>query len=658
MPRPAPGGAPLPHRPDIDGLRAIAVIPVLLYHARLASATGGFVGVDVFFVISGYLITRLILDDIQAGRFSLATFYERRVRRILPALLGILVFSTVAAHALFMSDDTRAYASSLLATLVYSSNILFWREAGYFDQPSETKPLLHTWSLAVEEQFYILYPLFLLGVSRYFGKRYATAISVVLVMSLALSIGRLSASPSATFYLAPGRAWELLVGALLAIHVVPSLRRPWPAALLGLAGLASIGYSVFGFSAATPFPGANALFPALGAALVIYSGTTPSAVTRFLSAPPLVFIGLISYSLYLWHWVLIVFMRYYLVRPMSASESAWTLIASTVIAVLSWRFIERPFRGRQGIGSRRLVFSSLALSSLALGAYGLAALATDGFPRRFSDQVLLTLDGSKDIWKRYEECTDKVCEVGLSDKPETFIVWGDSHAGAIAPAVERAAQSMGLSGLIANHTACAPLLLLKRFDPWSRPCRGYNDSVLAQIDARHIRTVVLHARWALYTEGYRFKREEGPPLLLTPRRRVRDNPAEFEKLLRKTLAELQRRQLNVVIIASVPEVGISVPRTLARQERSGSTSDVEPSFHEFMARQTQAFRILHDAARDYHALIIYPHQVLCDSVACAIAREGHPLYIDGDHLSAYGAEYLEPMIERVLKAAPPALVRR
>jgi peptidoglycan/LPS O-acetylase OafA/YrhL len=180
-------GGPLPHRPDVDGLRAIAVIPVLLYHARLGSATGGFVGVDVFFVISGYLITGLILQDIQADRFSLPAFYERRIRRILPALLGILVFSAVAVHFLFLPDDTLTFANSLLATLVYSSNFLFWKEAGYFDQPSEIKPLLHTWSLAVEEQFYILYPLFLLGISRYFGRRYAVDFHRP-AASLALSI--------------------------------------------------------------------------------------------------------------------------------------------------------------------------------------------------------------------------------------------------------------------------------------------------------------------------------------------------------------------------------------------------------------------------------------------------------------------------------------
>jgi peptidoglycan/LPS O-acetylase OafA/YrhL len=650
MPRSVSDG-PLPHRPDVDGLRAIAVIPVLLYHARLGSATGGFVGVDVFFVISGYLITGLILQDIQAGRFSLPAFYERRIRRILPALLGILVCSAVAVHFLFLPDDTRTFANSLLATLVYSSNVLFWKEAGYFDQPSETKPLLHTWSLAVEEQFYILYPLFLVGISRYFRRRYGVAISIVLLASLALSITGVSSAPTATFFLAPGRIWELLVGALLALNAIPGIQRPLPAALLGLTGLAAIGYSVLGFSAGTPFPGANALFPVLGAALVIHSGTgTRSAVTRLLSAPPLVFVGLISYSLYLWHWVLLVFLRYYLIRPLTRLEAGQTLIAAFIVAILSWRFIERPFRGRHGIGSRRLVFSALGVSSLALAAYGGAVLATGGFPGRFTPRVHRALAGTSDLWKRYAECTDKICDVGPDASTASFILWGDSHAGAIAPAVELAAWSTGVSGVIANHNACAPLLHLERYDPLRRPCSGYNDSVLALIDVRHIRTVLLHARWALYTEGYRTPPEPGPPVLLSSSRRVEDNPAEFERLFRGTLAELRRRRLRVVIIASVPEIGPSVPRAMALQARSGSRIDLEPRFENFAARQVRAFGVLQRAARDYSASIVYPHEALCDSAVCMIARYGYPLYRDGDHLSVRGAEYLTPMFERVLKS--------
>jgi peptidoglycan/LPS O-acetylase OafA/YrhL len=641
---------PLPHRPDVDGLRAIAVVPVLLYHARLGSAAGGFVGVDVFFVISGYLITRLILQDIQADRFSLAAFYERRIRRILPALLGILVFSAVAVHFLFLPDDTRTFANSLLATLVYSSNVLFWKEAGYFDQPSETKPLLHTWSLAVEEQFYILYPLFLLGISRYCGRRYALGISIVLLASLALSITGVSTAPTATFFLAPSRIWELLVGALLALNAIPQIQRPLPAALLGLTGLAAIGYSVFEFSSGTPFPGVNALFPVLGAALVIHSGTgTRSPVTRLLSAPPVVFVGLISYSLYLWHWVLLVFIRYFLVRPLTGLEAGQTLIAAFIVAILSWRFIERPFRGRHGIGSRRLIFSALGVSSLALASYGGAVLATGGFPGRFTPQVHRALAGTRDLWKRYAECTDRICDVGPDATTASFILWGDSHAGAIAPAVELAAWNTGVRGVIANHTACAPLLHLERYDPWRRPCSGYNDSVLALIDLRHIHTVLLHARWALYTEGYRAPQESGPPVLLSSSRRVEDNPAEFERLFRGTLAELRRRGLRIVIIASVPEVGLSVPRAMARQARSGSRIDLEPSFDSFAARQARAFKVLQRAAHDYSASIAYPHEALCDSTVCMIAHDGYPLYTDGDHLTVRGAEYLTPMFERVLK---------
>ncbi len=296
------------HRSDIDGLRAIAVIPVVLFHAGVRHVAGGFIGVDVFFVISGYLITTILLEDIRRDRFSIAAFYQRRARRILPALFAVLLFASLAAYKLLLPNDAYEYGRSLLATLGFISNIAFSRQMGYFDAPAEMKPLLHTWSLAVEEQFYILYPLFLFLVTRYFRKRYAVAIGSVLALSLAYSIGRSDTQAATSFYLPTTRAWELLIGGLLAIQSLPKLRHQLSANLLGFFGLGLISYSVFAFSAATPFPGYHALFPCVGAALIIYSGmAVEPLVGRVLSAKPLVFVGLISYSLYLWHWISLLF---------------------------------------------------------------------------------------------------------------------------------------------------------------------------------------------------------------------------------------------------------------------------------------------------------------------------------------------------------------
>ncbi|MEO8451187.1 MAG: acyltransferase family protein [Gemmatimonadota bacterium] len=637
------------HRPDIDGLRAIAVVPVVLFHARVGPFSGGFVGVDVFFVISGYLITTLLLADIRSGRFSLASFYERRARRILPALFGVLLGSSVVVHALFLPDDAKAHGASLLATLLFSSNILFARQTGYFDQPAEAKPLLHTWSLSVEEQFYIVYPLFLFLVGRYLRGRYAAAIGAAFLLSLAWSLWAVTASPATTFFLAPGRVWELLAGALLALGIIPPVRGFVLPNLLGIVGLAAIGYGVLAFSAATPFPGPNALIPVLGTVLVLHGGAArDSLVSRVLSIGPLVFVGLISYSLYLWHWVLIVFIRYYLIRPLTSVEIGMTIAASCGVAMLSWRFVERPFRGAAGWGSRKRLVIAAATMAVGLGFYASAALATGGFPNRFPGDALRLLGSKDDVWARRSECIDKTCRIGAPGAAESFMLWGDSHAAALAPAVERVAIAKQMAGLVATSNACAPLLRSQRYVQGHEDCGAFNDSILALIEKRRIRTVLLHARWAFYAEGERYKVEEGIAGLLPLSKRVADNIEAFEPLLRATLAELLRRQIVVVVIASVPEVGVRVPTVLARKAISGSTVDLGLPYSTFLVRQTRAYDALRRVGHEYGVRVVFPHEVLCNAFTCGLEKDGDPLYVDANHLSVTGARYLEPMLAGIL----------
>jgi len=639
------------HRLDIDGLRAIAVVSVLLFHARVFHLLGGFVGVDIFFVISGYLITTLILQDIRKDRFSIVQFYERRGRRLLPALILVLLVTSLAAHLMLLPYDIKDYGRTLIATNFFSSNLLFARQTGYFDAPAEMKPLLHTWSLAVEEQFYILYPLFLFAVTRYFRKRYAIAIGSVLAVSLGLSVWNLEAHTSANFYLPFARAWELLIGGVLAIKVIPELRSRTLANLLGILGLCLIGYSVFAFSPATPFPGVNALYPCIGAALIIYSGTVAETfVGRMLSIGPLVFIGLISYSLYLWHWVIIVFTKYYLIRPLTHLETAGVIAASVVMASLSWRFVELPFRGQGALLSRSWFFSGAAVASLMLCAYGGLAYLTHGIPSRFGGEARMLVDGGGDIWKRTYQCNGKICHVGAGDDGGDFILWGDSHAGALAPAVEQVALAKNLSGWVAYKGACAPLLQLQRYDQ-DVDCRGFNDAVLEHIKSHHIKNVFLHARWGLYAEAERYKQEQGGPVLLTPSLRGDDNYAAFAHLVGSTLEELRSLDLNIVIIASVPEVGMNVPTALTRTYLSGIPLEVAPQYAEFARRQARAFQVLRDAAAQYSVQIVYPHEVLCNASTCLVAKDERPFYSDDNHLSVHGAMYLEPTVEKLLLTA-------
>ena len=644
------------HRHDIDGLRAVAVVAVLLFHARVFHMLGGFVGVDVFFVISGFLITTLILEDIGKNRFSIVTFYERRGRRILPALLLVLFVASLVANANLLPYDARDYGRTLIATLAFSSNLLFARQTGYFDAPAEMKPLLHTWSLAVEEQFYILYPLFLFLVTRYFRKRYAIAIGSVLVASLGLSIYNMGAHSAGNFYLPFGRAWELLIGAVLAVEIFPQLRSRLVANLLGVLGLCLIGYSVFAFSPATPFPGINALYPCVGAALLIYSGTgNRTYVAKILSFKPIVFIGLISYSLYLWHWVIIVFTKYYLVRPLTPVETAGVVIGSVVLAGLSWKFVEMPFRGREAILSKGWFFSGAAVATVLLCVYGGLAYLTNGMPSRFRGEARMLVDGGTDTWNRTDACNGAICHIGVSDGRDDFILWGDSHAGALAPAIEQVALAEKLSGWVAFKGACAPLLQLRRYDQ-DVDCQGFNDEVLAHIKSHHIKNVFLHGRWGLYTEAERYKQELGGPALLTPDLNENENYAAFAHLVDSTLKELHSLDLNVVIIASVPEVGINVPTALTRAYLSGKTMAVAPRYAEFSERQARTFQVLRRAASEYSVPIMYPHEVLCNTSLCLVEKDKRPLYSDDNHLSVHGAMYLAPTVERLLQTVKDASI--
>jgi peptidoglycan/LPS O-acetylase OafA/YrhL len=351
------------YRADIDGLRAIAVLAVLLFHTDVPGFTGGFVGVDVFFVISGYLITSIILKEIKAEQFSIARFYERRIRRIFPALFPVISFVLVVGAYLFDANAFKDLGQSIAATTLFSSNILFWRESGYFAAPSLQKPLLHTWSLAVEEQFYIFFPLSLMAIHRYLKGKYFVWLVIAFILSLVASIYGVVYHPAATFYLVPTRAWELMVGSILALGVLPDLSKNWQRNALTISGLALILYSIVAYTEATPFPGIAALAPVMGSGLIIYSGKGGShQAQKLFTARPLVFIGLISYSLYLWHWPLVAFTKYLLFRPFNGVDSAAIILASVLIASFSWKFIEQPFRGKQMLfPERKKLFAFLAL---------------------------------------------------------------------------------------------------------------------------------------------------------------------------------------------------------------------------------------------------------------------------------------------------------
>lgn len=375
------------YRREIDGLRALAVLPVILFHAGFETFSGGFVGVDVFFVISGYLITTIILTELEQGKFSIVNFYERRARRILPALFLVMLVCIPFAWFWLLPSDMKDFSESLVAVSVFASNILFWRESGYFDTAAELKPLLHTWSLAVEEQFYVLFPLFLMLFWR-LGKRWILVmLGLVFVASLAVAEWAAYAKPSAAFYLLPTRGWELLIGAFAAFYLSKANRKEFGKAVGevgGWLGVALILYAVFAYSKSTPFPGLYALVPTLGTVLIILFATQQTTVGKFVGNKSFVAIGLISYSAYLWHQPLFAFARHRSLTEPSNSILIFLSVFSLAIAFLSWKFVEAPFRNKT-ITKRKAIFLFASLGTFLFLSIGLMGNISGGYKFRFSE---------------------------------------------------------------------------------------------------------------------------------------------------------------------------------------------------------------------------------------------------------------------------------
>ncbi|MFZ5931265.1 MAG: acyltransferase family protein [Pseudomonadota bacterium] len=382
------------YRPDIDGLRAVAVIPVVLFHSKISLFgtslfPGGFVGVDIFFVISGYLISNILLHDISRDQFSILTFYERRIRRIFPALFAVLLAATFAAFVILLPGalgEMDYFGTHLFGATFFYSNYQFMSETGYFAAAAEDNPLLHLWSLAVEEQFYIVFPVYLYFISRFFRDRLGLATMAVLLVSLVYSIYLVQNNPADAFYSTPARAWELMLGAILAIFPRKAPLDQRVAQLLGAAGLGFIAYSILFYSAQTPFPGAAALAPCVGAALILYTGQRNMTLAgRLLSTSAFRYPGLISYSLYLWHWPVLVFYRMYAITPVSQMETAMLLVAMTAAAWASWKFVEAPFRTRNVLAKQNPLFAAGAGVMLVSAACGAIIGFNDGFPGRLPE---------------------------------------------------------------------------------------------------------------------------------------------------------------------------------------------------------------------------------------------------------------------------------
>ena len=661
------------YRPEIDGLRAVAVLPVILFHSGLHVFSGGFVGVDVFFVISGYLITSIILAEMMAGTFSIVTFYERRARRILPSLFVMMLVSLPLAWLILDPPDFKYFSKSLVAVPLFSSNLLFWLESGYFDAAAELKPLLHTWTLAVEEQYYVFFPLILM----LFWKLGRASIVALLAIGasaslIAAQVGASQAS-SGSFYLLHARAWELLVGSFVAFYFS---WRPRAAEAHGAVnqiacavGLALIVYAVFAFDSSTPFPGLNALVPTMGAALIIVFCTSRTWVGQLLSSRAFVFIGLISYSAYLWHQPVFAFARNAsLVAPAPAVMLGLTGL-SLVLAWLSWRFVERAFRDRKQV-SRAQIFRFGALASVLFIGLGLTGFVNNGFANRFHvDPAVMSAFDDPDIRASCDVNYDgngwgiDFCFFGTPKAQATaqVAVFGDSHSEALLPAFDSAGKRLGVSIAHLGVGGCPPLLgvdvVVGNYGPGA--CANLAQRQYDYVKRNGIKKVILVSRWTLYTDGdYDHERLTGYFLVNhdSQARSKAASRAVFAKALEHTIDAYRALGTEVMVVAQVPQQLANPKNLYYRLARDGSESDAQKlatvdalsvSLEKHQQLQQFTRGLFERDAQQGRIQLVSLDDALCRGQSCLIGDQDS-WYKDYNHLSAKGVAMVSADIGRML----------
>ena len=628
------------YRPDIDGLRAVAVLAVVLNHLSPTLVPGGYVGVDVFFVISGYLITNIINCEIQLGHFSFAHFYERRARRIFPALFVVLSVTLVIGYFLMLPTDYLSTLRGALGTLFFSSNIVFWRDmsAGYFAATEDgLNPLLHTWSLAVEEQFYLIFPFLLLICSHYIRRHIIFLFAGCAIVSLAGAALLLQSKSVAVFFLSPFRAWELLVGSLLAFNAFPKIQTSVIREAVAGSGLLLILAACFLYNSKTSFPGISALAPVLGATAIIYAGLSgPSFSSRLLQLKPIVYIGLISYSLYLWHWPLMVLVRYAIGMEPTKHYILVLFVISLALGSMSYHFIEQPFRQRSRFTSKNFFSSSAAFVSV-LAIASIIGLFRGGFESRFNPEVV-KLDKERSPQIPFVDCDNKRvgtgCILGRAESKPTYLVWGDSHSIAWAPVLDVVLASKGEKAVLVTTAGCPPILEVNK-NMVNEICPLQNIAVKNYLVAHpEINTVVMSAYWSAYF------REDGPLTLQAGNTQSKGIDAVKTALI-STLQWLRENERQVVLIGPVPIYEMSVPMVLAL-EKTTSRVLLRSTMNEQRKKNNSFFEAVDQSNQDGGRFFrfIDPIKWMCTE-DCKVIKNGTSLYRDSHHLSVAGAMNLE-----------------
>jgi peptidoglycan/LPS O-acetylase OafA/YrhL len=650
----------------IDGLRAIAILAVVIYHAIPGQLPGGFAGVDVFFVISGFLITRLISREAYEKKFSFPRFLLRRARRLLPAAIACFALTLFISYFVLLPVAFQNLGRSMVATILMYANLYYYRLSGYFSPQAFEVPLLHTWSLVVEDQFYLTWPALLAVIMPRLSRALVLSIATgLLALSAVIAVKTADVDPEWAFFMLPSRAWELLLGCLLGLlYAAPT--RVWPrmfAEIAGLAGVVAVALSLALLDATSAMPGLAAVPICLGVAAVIASSLQQeTSVRRALSLQPLVFIGRISYSLYLFHWPLLALATYRLDRPLSSAEALAVVAVSFALAVVSWNYVERPFRERVGLpwpADRKFILAG-ASAAAALVFAGNAIVALDGWPWRYEGHVGKLLSEMSSSHSQQRRCDgvkqifadDEYCNVGSSklDRGSYDVaLFGDSIANQWAPLLETASRRSGWAARQVTHGGCPffPGLELPVKDVKIRECEHYRDQALRFIDANPgLKLAIVSARWQVWKA--RFDRDPEPRTRhqsVSPAVAAYAGPGFEDAVLRMTKV-FRDRGIKVHIIGPVAALNFRMDCVIkaAEEERNfdacGSDADAArrslQSIHEVFVRA---------AASDSGITYSLPIEFMCNGGNCSPVIENVFVYrSDGFHLNRDGAALLAKFI--------------
>ncbi|MDA9093856.1 acyltransferase [Methylophilaceae bacterium] len=634
------------YRKEIDGLRALAVLPVILFHAGFATFSGGFVGVDIFFVISGYLITTIIVDEMSKGSFSLLNFYERRARRILPALFFVMLFTLPFAWLWMLPQDLKSFSQSLVAVPLFASNVLFWLTSGYFNTVSELKPLLHTWSLAIEEQYYILFPLFLILAWK-LGKKWIISL-LIIVAVLSVSAAQYSSinHPSFTFYLLPTRAFEILIGALISFYIhhkqsIISVSQP-VRQTVSLAGLALVLFAIFAFDSKTPSPSLYTLIPTIGAGLILVFANDKNIVGKLLSTKIFVGIGLISYSAYLWHQPLFAFAKLRTLDELTNPQLIGLSLSAIGLGYLSWKFIENPFRNKKIIKVKTLIYFGMLLTIL-FTTIGLIGHLKKGFPDRVSEQITKLLNNPQEPFtnelcaKRYPLFRSfNACLISKNESPEILII-GDSHSQHYFKSTSSALIDKSVMNL--GAWSCLPFAS-KKYTSFDNCSEKIDAAVKFATGTDSIKVIILSGYWSyLSSGGFNIQNQNYRlPDLLT-----KTQSESFIQAGKKVLDEIRKSGKRVILMKDIPDLDFNIQSCfdMSPYKNNSINQLCSMNYKSYKDRYQAYDDLMFSLTKNYPNLEIYsPTNLFCsnETNACYGKKNSEPLYFNSDHLTVTGSD--------------------